>query len=335
MLTGGDATITAASNAASTVKAEPTAGRRDLDELGVGASVALNLITDTTAATSTTASALTGAANVTLSATAADAAITEAKMGAAGGKVDIAPAVAVTLSNVTTTTRVGTDGAAVADRSVHGTATQNATRVLGSRCGRRRRVDSGGRRRAGADDREPHGQCDDGAQHHGGRRDHPEASGISASAREASASASGAPENSATGPARGGGGGAGGGVDQQVQTQRDQRRQPRGERRQDLRVDDGAERLDLGRQGQCGGGGRARPGDDGLEGDHRGNRRHADLRRPGHAGLEREHGCRDDRRRLGLAGRDGDDRRGGRDHPRERDEPGARCRPATPCTRRP
>ena len=92
VLTGGDATITAASNAASTVKAEPTAGGVTSTSVGVGASVALNLITDTTTATIDNGITLTGAANVTLSATAGDAAITEAKMGASGGKVDIAPA---------------------------------------------------------------------------------------------------------------------------------------------------------------------------------------------------------------------------------------------------
>ncbi len=92
VLTGGDATITAASDSASTVKAEPTAGGVTSTSVGVGASVALNLITDTTTATLDDGISLTGAANVTLSSTAGDAAITEAKMGAAGGKVDIAPA---------------------------------------------------------------------------------------------------------------------------------------------------------------------------------------------------------------------------------------------------
>src|SRR6185437_3452629 len=107
-LTGGDVTVTAASKATSTVSAEPTPGGVTATNVGVGASVALNLITDTTTATLDDGISLTGAANVTLNATAGDAAITEAKMGATGGKVDIAPAVAVTLSNVTTTARVGT-----------------------------------------------------------------------------------------------------------------------------------------------------------------------------------------------------------------------------------
>src|SRR6185437_7662029 len=98
VLTGGDASIVAASNAASTVKAEPTAGGVTSTSVGVGASVALNLVTDTTTAILDNAATLTGAANVTLGATTANAAVTEAKMGASGGKVDIAPAVAVTLS---------------------------------------------------------------------------------------------------------------------------------------------------------------------------------------------------------------------------------------------
>ena len=50
------------------------------------------------------------------------------------------------------------------------------------------------------------------------------------------------------------------------------------ERRQDLRFGHGAERLDLGRQGQRRGGRRARSGHDVVEGDHRGNRHHAHRR---------------------------------------------------------
>lgn len=107
-LTGGDLTVTAASNVNSMVSADPTAGGVAMTGVGVGASVALNLVTDNTVASIDDGGAVAGAANITLSATAADSSTTEAKMGAAGGKVDIAPAVAVTLSNVTTVVRVGT-----------------------------------------------------------------------------------------------------------------------------------------------------------------------------------------------------------------------------------
>ena len=69
MLTGGNATITAPATAASTVKAEPTPGGVTSTSVGVGASVALNLVTDTTTAALENAATLTGAANVTLSAT--------------------------------------------------------------------------------------------------------------------------------------------------------------------------------------------------------------------------------------------------------------------------
>ncbi len=222
VLTGGDATIVAASNAASTVKAEPTPGGVTATNVGVGASVALNLITDTTTATLDDGVSLTGAANVTMSATAADAAITEAKMGATGGKVDIAPAVAVTLSNVTTTSRVGTLGAPLSlTGSFTGSATQNAS--ASSTAGA---VVAGGTTAAiGV------GVALTIANHTvtattarsitAGGDIALRASGISASAAAASASASGAPENGASGSGSGGGGGAGDGVDKQVKTQRD------------------------------------------------------------------------------------------------------------------
>ncbi|WP_345762181.1 beta strand repeat-containing protein [Diaminobutyricibacter sp. McL0608] len=222
VLTGGDANIIAASNAASTVKAEPTPGGVTATNVGVGASVALNLITDTTTATLDDGISLTGAANVTLSSTAGDAAITEAKMGATGGKVDIAPAVAVTLSNVTTTSRVGTLGTAISlTGSFSGSATQNAS--ASSTAGA---VVAGGSTAAiGV------GVALTIANHTvtattarsitAGGDIALRASGISASAAAASASASGAPENGASGSGTSGGGGAGNGVDQQVKTQRD------------------------------------------------------------------------------------------------------------------
>ena len=127
-LSGGDAAITAGSAASTTVKAEPTGGGVSSTNVGVGASVALNLITDTTAAQLSNGIAITGARNISLTATATDAALTEARMGAAGGSVAITPAVAVTLSTVTTTIVIGTFGGALSlTGSFTGSATQNAS----------------------------------------------------------------------------------------------------------------------------------------------------------------------------------------------------------------
>uniref|UniRef100_UPI0032217262 beta strand repeat-containing protein n=1 Tax=Microbacterium sp. TaxID=51671 RepID=UPI0032217262 len=127
-LAGGDATITATSDVATTVKALPAgAGVTSTGQLGLGASVALALVTDTTTATIGDNVSLTGARDLILTATATDAASAEARMGAKGGKVALSPAVAITLSNVTTTTRIGSGGVLGLARNLTATATQKAT----------------------------------------------------------------------------------------------------------------------------------------------------------------------------------------------------------------
>src|SRR5690606_16457654 len=84
-LTGGDATLTAASRLASTVKALPvglgavTSG----GSIGVGVSFALNLVLDETTAAIEADAVLTGARDLTMSAAARVDAATEARMGAA------------------------------------------------------------------------------------------------------------------------------------------------------------------------------------------------------------------------------------------------------------
>jgi LPXTG-motif cell wall-anchored protein len=126
-LTGGDAAVTAGSAASTTVKAEPTKGGVTSTNVGVGASVALALIQDDTTAVLDDGIALTGARNVSLAATASDDAVVEAKMGAAGGKVAVSPAVAIALSNVTTTARLGSLADPIRlSGSLSATATQNA-----------------------------------------------------------------------------------------------------------------------------------------------------------------------------------------------------------------
>ena len=156
-LTGGDATLTAASAVSSTVKALPAgAGVTDAGDFGFGASVALNLITDRTSAEIADGGTLTGGRDVTLAATATNAAVTEARMGAAGGDVALSPAVAVTLSNVT---HLDPDrnrcadavGLALGHRDPEGDGGDD-------RVGRRARCRGcGDRPGPGADDREPHG----------------------------------------------------------------------------------------------------------------------------------------------------------------------------------
>ncbi len=82
-------------------------------------------------------------------------------MGAKGGKVALAPAVAITLSNVTTTTRIGSGGLLTLTGAL--THDRDAARDCGSDgVLRGPRGWIGGRRRGpGADDREPHRHGED------------------------------------------------------------------------------------------------------------------------------------------------------------------------------
>src|SRR6185503_11133112 len=74
-------------------------------KLGIGASVALNLVDDTTTALVSDSASVSGR-DLTLRASAAHDMSTDAQTGASGGGVSIAPAVAVALSNITTTATV-------------------------------------------------------------------------------------------------------------------------------------------------------------------------------------------------------------------------------------
>src|SRR5439155_1197203 len=98
--------LSAASNARSIAKALPAnGGTNGASKLGIGASVALNLVDDTTTA-SITGTAVISGRDLTLRASAAHDMSTDAETGASGGGVSIAPAVAVALSNITTTATV-------------------------------------------------------------------------------------------------------------------------------------------------------------------------------------------------------------------------------------
>jgi hypothetical protein len=121
----GDGKVAAASSSTSTAKAEPkgvTAG-----SVGFGASVALNLVSDTTSAAITDGTSLS-LHSLLLNATNLDAMATDAKMGAAGGGVAVTPAVAVSFSNVSTSILIGllTAGTNSITGDLTGAATQQA-----------------------------------------------------------------------------------------------------------------------------------------------------------------------------------------------------------------
>ena len=78
-----------------------------VDGTGIGASFALNIVNDTETAGVGNGTTLTGAHNVSASATTTDTMTTEAENGAEG-KVAITPTVAISISNVTTQATIGT-----------------------------------------------------------------------------------------------------------------------------------------------------------------------------------------------------------------------------------
>ena len=97
----GDVSIAAASDSSSGTAALPSEGGvAGVGSVGIGASVAVAVIDDTTTASLT--SSLTGADDLSISAATAHLATTKAKTGAAGGDVAVVPSVAITLSNITT-----------------------------------------------------------------------------------------------------------------------------------------------------------------------------------------------------------------------------------------
>src|SRR5207247_4372117 len=125
---GADVSITATSHATSDTKALPeesTGGVSGASSVGVGASVAVAIVDDTTTAELT--GTLNGGRNLVLYATTTHLETTTAKTGAAGGKVAISPEAAIALSNITTTATAPTGNSLVITGSFSATADQTAS----------------------------------------------------------------------------------------------------------------------------------------------------------------------------------------------------------------
>jgi len=123
-LSGGSLTDTAASSSTSTAMAAPDGTGSTSSNLGVGASLALNIVNDSTTAGLGDLATLANATNLVISAANTDAMATDAKMGASGGGVSVSPVVAVSISNVTSSATVGT---AVATLTLGGGLTASAS----------------------------------------------------------------------------------------------------------------------------------------------------------------------------------------------------------------
>ncbi len=167
---GGDVSLTAGSTSTTTTEAVPAEFDTGGADLGIGASFALAIVNDTTAANLANGALLTGAAGLTLSATQSHTIVTTARTGAgaAAGGTGIAAAIAITISNLDALAGVGTGGgglvltgdlAATADQTAVVTTTAEGDATGGTAVGIA----------LGLSVREPRGGCVRAAWGHCGR----------------------------------------------------------------------------------------------------------------------------------------------------------------------
>src|SRR4029077_2751149 len=136
----GDVTMNATSSLLNNATADAKQAG-DGNTSGIGASVAVNVVNDTTSSGLADGSVLTGAHNLTATATGSDRMITVANGGASAGSGSVAfsAQVAIAISNITTTASVGTGSALTLSGGLTAKATQNAattTKATGSATGR-------------------------------------------------------------------------------------------------------------------------------------------------------------------------------------------------------
>ena len=106
---GGDVSLTSVNNSADTATAVPsTTSGPSGTSVGVGGSLALNIISDTTQSEVQDGAALTGAGNVTVTASSPHTITTTAKNGAAGS-VAVGAGIAIVIASEETTARIGSD----------------------------------------------------------------------------------------------------------------------------------------------------------------------------------------------------------------------------------
>src|SRR4029077_289292 len=128
-LSGGDLTVAADPDSVSTTKA--LAGEASGSAFGLGLSIAVSVVDDTTTASIGDEATISGGHNVTVSATGGHSSVVEATNGAkatAAGGDAITPVVAVAISIVTTSATIGTQtgGTLAATGAIAITATQSA-----------------------------------------------------------------------------------------------------------------------------------------------------------------------------------------------------------------
>ncbi len=108
-VTGGAVALTADNGTESTASAAPTGAGAVGATVGVGASVALNIVANRSVTEIADGGVVTGAGDLGLDASGTHAVVTRAEAGSAGG-VSITPALALSMVNNTTTARLGSGG---------------------------------------------------------------------------------------------------------------------------------------------------------------------------------------------------------------------------------
>lgn len=126
VITGSGAVSLSTDNRTSaTAEALPVGAGAVGATVGIGASVALNILANRSVAEVADGVVLTGPGDLTLAAAATHVAVTKAEAGSAGG-VSITPALALSLINNTTTARLGTGGTQTVAGAVSISATQSS-----------------------------------------------------------------------------------------------------------------------------------------------------------------------------------------------------------------
>jgi filamentous hemagglutinin family protein len=125
-ITGGAVSVTSDDETETTAEAKPADGGATGDTLGLGASVAINIVANRSKAEVADGATVAGASDLTLSATAVHAVTTAAEAGSSGG-VSLTPVLALSMVNNTTTARLGTGSAQVNSGDVSVSAAQQST----------------------------------------------------------------------------------------------------------------------------------------------------------------------------------------------------------------
>jgi len=123
---GGAVSLTSDNATESTAKALPTSTGATGGTVGVGAGIAMNIVANRSYADVANGGTLTGADDLTLSASATHVATTEAEAGSSGG-ISVTPALALSLINNTTTARLGTGATQSVTGLVSVSAAQHST----------------------------------------------------------------------------------------------------------------------------------------------------------------------------------------------------------------